>query len=100
MIHTEATPGQDIGIITATPGVAHDAHAPHTEITAINPAMTHHTDLITDHPHTEVLQLTTPEIRVDHIHIHPTNIQGKICTGPIHISVIHKVNHTSRRTTG
>ena len=49
MIHTEASPGHDIGIIAVTPGVAHDAHAPHIEITAINPAMTHHTNLIADH---------------------------------------------------
>ena len=93
-IHSEATPCHDIGIIAATPGVAHDAHAPHIEITTINSAMTHHTDLIADHPHIEVLQLTTPEIIVDHIHVHPTNLQGKICTGHIHIPA----NHTSRRT--
>ena len=71
--HTEATPGHDIGIITATPGVAHDSHAPYTEITAIDPTATHHTDPTADHPHIEVLKLTTPEIIVDHIHIHPTN---------------------------
>ena len=29
MIHTEAAPGHDIGIIVAIPGVAHDAHTPH-----------------------------------------------------------------------
>ena len=32
---TETAPGHDIWIIAATPGVAHDVHAPHTEITAI-----------------------------------------------------------------
>ena len=72
MIHIEATPGHDIGIIIATPGVAYDAHSPHIEITVINPAVTHHTDLITDHPHIEVLQLTTPEIKADNDHVHPT----------------------------
>ena len=71
--HTEATPGHDVGIIAGTPGVAQNGHAPHKEITVIGPATTHHTDLITDHPHIEVPQLTTPEITVDHIHIHPTN---------------------------
>ena len=40
MIHTEATLGHDIEIVTATSGVAHNAHAPHIEITAINLAMT------------------------------------------------------------
>ena len=46
MIHTEAVPGHDIQIITATSGMTHDVHTPHIKITAINPAMTHHTDLI------------------------------------------------------
>ena len=41
MTHTEATPGYDIGIIAATPGVT---HASHVEIAAINPAVTHHID--------------------------------------------------------
>ena len=78
-IHTEATPGYDIGIIAATPGVAHETHAPHIEITAINP--------------------TTPEI-IHHVHIHPTNLQGEICTGHIHIPADHEANHISRRTWG
>ena len=100
MILTEVTPGHDIRITTAIPGVAHDAHAPLIEITAINPTMTHHTNHITDHPHMEVLQLTTPEIIVDHIHDHPTNLQGEICRGHIHIPADHEVNHTTRRTKG
>ena len=98
MIHTEAAPGHDIGIIAATPGVGHYAHTPHIEITAINPAVTHPIDLIADHPHITVLQLTNPEIIVDHIHVHPTNLQGVICTGHIHIPADHEANHTSRRT--
>ena len=98
MIHTEATLGPNIGIITATLEVAHNAHAPHVEITAINPAVTHHTNHITDHPHMEVLQLTTPEITVDHTHDHPTNLQGTTCTDHIHIPGDHEANHTSRRT--
>ena len=51
IIHIEAAPGHDIGIIAATPGVAHDTHAPHIEITDTNPTMTHHTDPMADHPH-------------------------------------------------
>ena len=73
MIHKGATPGHDIEIITATPGVAHNAHTLHMEITAINPTMTHHTDPTAHHPHIEVLQHTTSEIVVDHIHNHLTN---------------------------
>ena len=45
MTHTDAAPGHDIGIITATPRVTHDAHASHIEITVIDPAVIHHTDL-------------------------------------------------------
>ena len=97
-IHTEAAPGHDIGIITATPGVAHDAHTPHIETISIDPTATHHIDLITDHPHIEVLQLTTPEIVVDCVHIHPINPQGEIHTGHIHIPTNQEANHTSRRT--
>ena len=77
MTHIEATPGHDTGIIATIPEVAHDANAPHTEITAINPAMTHHTDPTADHPHTEVSQPTTPEIEVDPVHVHPTNLQER-----------------------
>ena len=98
MIHTEAAPGHDIGIIAATQGVAHDTHAPHIGLTAIDPTVTHHTNLTTDHPHTEVLQLTTPETVVDHIHNHPTNLQGEICTGHNHIPADQEANQTSRRT--
>ena len=93
MIHTGATPGHDIGITAATLGVAHDTHPPHT---AIDPTMTHHTDLIADHRHIEILNLTTTEIVVDHVHIHPTNPQGKLHTDNIHIPANHKANHTSR----
>ena len=95
---SEVTPGHDIRIISAIPGVAHNAHTPHTEITAIDPTTTHHIDPPTDHPHIEVPQLTTPETIVDHIHVHPTNPQGEICTGHIHIPADHEANHTSRRT--
>ena len=73
MTHTESTPGHDIGIIAASPSVAHNTHTPHTEITAMDPTVTHHTNLTTDHLHIDVLQLTTPEIIVDHVHVHPTN---------------------------
>ena len=97
MIHTKAIP-HDRGIITATPGVAYNTHTPHREITAINPALTPHTELITDHPHIEVLQLTTPEIIVDHDHVHPTNPQGEICIGHTHTPADDKADHTQRRT--
>ena len=80
MIYTEATQGHKIGIITATTGKAHEAQAPSIEVTAINLPTTHHINLIADHLHIEVIQLTTPGITVDHTHDHPTNLQGKTCT--------------------
>ena len=92
MTYTEATPGHNIGIIASTPEVA---DAPQTEITAIEPAMTHHTDPFAVHPHIEVPQPTTPEIKVDSVHVHPTNLPGEVC---IHIPADHEANHTSRRT--
>ena len=98
MTHTETTPGHNIEIITATPGVAHDAHSPHIEITVTDTITTHHTYLIADHPHIEVPQLNTTEIVVDHIYIHPTNPQGKFHTGHTHTPADHKANQTTRRT--
>ena len=100
MIHTEAAHGHNTRINAATTGAAHNAHAPPIEVTAINLTVTHHIYHIADHPHIEVLQLTTPEIIVDHAHDHPTNLQGETCTGHIHIPADHKANHTSRRTSG
>ena len=60
--------------------------------------MTHHINLIADHPHIEVPQLTTPEIIVDLIHVHPTNPQDKICISHIHTPADHEANHTIKRT--
>ena len=98
MTHTEAAPGHDIGIIAAIPAVTHDAHAPHTEITDIDPTATHHTDLTADHPHIEVPQLTTPEIGVDSCS-HPSY---KSSWRDLHRSHSHSSrswgNHTLRRT--
>ena len=97
MTHTEATPGHDIGIIATTPRVVYDAHTPHIGITVINPTTTHHTDLITYHPHMEVPQLTTPTIIVDHVHVNPANPQSKICIGHTHTPADQNANQTTRR---
>ena len=53
MTHIEVAPGHDTGIITTTLEGAHDAHAPHTEITAIDPTVRHHIYPTADHAHTE-----------------------------------------------
>ena len=81
MTHIEATPCHDTGIITITQGVAHDAQVPHTWVIVIDPTTTHHINPTADHLHTEVPLPTTPEIKVDHVHIHPTNPQDKSCIG-------------------
>ena len=96
MIHMETIPGHDIGIIATTPGVAHNTHVPHTEVIPINPAMTHHIDPTTDHPHTEGSHHTTPEIEVNHIHIHPTKPQDKIHISHTRTPADHKANNIKR----
>ena len=100
MIHIEAAPGHDTGIITTTPDIAHDAHVPHTGIKAINSTVTHHNDPTTDHPHAEVPHPTTQEITVDPPHVHPTNPPGEICTCCIHIPADYTAHYTTRRTPG
>ena len=98
MIHIETIQGHDIGIITTTPGVAHDTQVPHTGVIAIDPTITHHIDPTTDYPCTEAHHHTTPETKVAHIYIHPTNPQDKIHIGHTHTPVDHKANHITRRT--
>ena len=78
MIHIEAVPGHDIGIITTTPGVAQDSQFPHTVVIAIDPTVTHHINPTADHLHTEAHHHTTPEREVAHTHVHPTNPQDEI----------------------
>ena len=96
MIHIEAVPDHDIGIIATTTGVAHNAQIPHTGVVAIDPTMTHHIDHTTDHLCTEV-DHTTPEIEAAHVHVHPTNPQDEIHIGHIHNPVDHEANHITRR---
>ena len=100
MIYTEATQGHNTGINAATTGAAHNDHIPPIEATAIDPTFTHHIEHITDHPHIEVIELTNPEIAVNHAHDHPTNLQGRTGTDEIHILGDHKEKRTSRRTQG
>ena len=77
MTHMEAAPGYDTKIVAITPGVAHDAQVPHTGVTAIDPTATHHMNPTADHMHTDIPHPTTPEINIDHIHIHSTNHQDR-----------------------
>ena len=97
MIHIEAIPDHDIGIITTTPEAVQDTPVPHSGTTAINPTVTHHINHAVGHPHTEAHPHTTPEIEVAHTHIHPTNHQDKIHIGHTHAPVDHKANNITRR---
>ena len=96
MIHIEAIPDHDIGIITTTPKVAPNTQVPHTGVMAINPTMTHHTDPTTDHPCTEAHHHTTPETKAAHVHIHPTNPTNEIHIGHTCTPVDHEANYTTR----
>ena len=98
MTHIEAIPGHDIGMIATTPRVAHYTQVPHTGVIAINPTVTHHINPNADHKCTEVPHHTTPEIKVDHIHVHSTKPQEKICIGHTHTPAYHKANHITRGT--
>ena len=100
MIHIEAIPDHNIGIIATTKEVAQDTQVPHTGVIAIDPTVTHHIDLTADHPHTEAHHHNTPETEAIHIHAHPTDPQDKIHVDHTHTPVEHKANHITRRTPG
>ena len=98
MIHIEAIPDHNIGIIITIPGVAHNAQVHHTRVIAIDPTVTHHTDYTADHLHTEAHHHTTLDTKVAHIHIHPTNPQDEIHIGHTHTPVHHEANHITKGT--
>ena len=58
-IHTEAAQGHNTRINTATTGAAHNGHTPSIEDYSHRSCCDTHINHITDHPHIEVLQLTT-----------------------------------------
>ena len=62
MIHTEAIPGHNTGIIATTPEAAHNAQAPHTGFIVIDPTMIHHIHQTKDHQHIEAHH-TTPSVK-------------------------------------
>ena len=97
-IPTEAALDYITRIDTATTGAVHNDCPLPIEATAINLATTHHIDHITHHPHTEVLQVITSEITVDHIHDHPTNLQGRTHINQVPTPADHEENHTPRKT--
>ena len=85
MLHIEATLDHNTGIDGTTTGsLYHDLPQPR-EDTTTDLTMTHPTSHITDHPNIKALQVINPKIAVDHIHDHPTNLQGMNLTDQIHI---------------
>ena len=77
MTHIEAAPGHDTGMITTTPEVAH-FHI--QRLQSLIPLQHTTSTPTTDHPCTEVPHPTTPEVKVDPTHIHPTKPSEEICT--------------------
>ena len=96
MIHIDAIPDHNIGIIATTTGIVHDAQLPHTGVIAIDHTMTHHIDHTADHPDTEAHH-TSPEIETAHVHIHPTNPHDEIHISHTCTPVNHEANHITRR---
>ena len=86
MICIEVALDHNTGIDAATTGADHDDLTQPTEDIATDLAMTHHTGHITDHPNIEALQVINLETAVDHIHDHPTDLQGMNLTNQIHTS--------------
>ena len=83
-IHIEATLDHNTGIDTTNTGVAQCDLTQSTGDRATDLTMTHHTSYIANHLNIKALQVINPEITVDHIHAHPTDLQGMNLTDQIH----------------
>ena len=97
MIHIEAALDHNTGRDTMTIEAIHNDLAQPTEDTATDLARTHHTGHITDHPNIKAHQVINPEITVDHIHTHPTDLQGMNLADQIHTSSGQEEGHIPRR---
>ena len=84
MIHIEVTLDHNTRIDATTTGAVHDDLTQPKEDTATDFTMTHHTSHIFDHPNIAPLLVIDPEIAVDHIHDHPTDLQGMNLADQIH----------------
>ena len=94
MICIEAALDCNTRIDAAITGAAHDDCAPLIEATATDLTMICHIDHIADHPHIEVLQLINSEMRVGHIHDHPTDLQSRTQVDQVHTPADNEENHT------
>ena len=79
VIYIEASLDCNTKMDAAITEAAEDNLAPPTEDTATDFAMTPLTNHIADHPNTEALQATDPNIIVGHTHNHPVGIQVMNC---------------------
>ena len=97
MIHKEATLDHNTGRDTMTIGAIDNDLAQPTEDTATNLARTHYTGHITAHPNIKAHQVINTEMTVDHIHTHPTDLQGMNLPDQIHTPTGQEEGHIPRR---
>ena len=76
MIHIEATLDHDTEIDAAIAEAAHDNLTPSTEDTATDLTVTPLINHIADHPNTNALLATDPNITVGHTHGHPIGLSS------------------------
>ena len=94
----EAALGHNTQIDAAITEAAHDNITPPTEDTATDLTVTPLTDHITDHPNTEALEATDPNITVGHTHDHPIGLQSINHNDQAHNPAGQGKNHTPRKT--
>ena len=98
MIHIEVTLDHNTGIDATTTQTAHDDLTHPTEDAATDLAMTDHTSHITDHANIKALKIIDPKTAVDHIHDHPTDLQGMNPANQVQIPAGQEEDHIPRRT--
>ena len=96
-IHIETTLDHNTRIDTTTTGATHDDLTQPTEETATDLAMAHCTGHIANHTNIIALQVINPEITVDPIHNHPTDLQGMMLTDQIHTPAGWEEGHIQER---
>ena len=84
VIQIEVSLDHNTRIDTTITGAAHNKLTQPTEDTATDLTMTHCTGHTPNNPSIKALHVIDPEITVDHIHAHPTDLQDMILTDQIH----------------
>ena len=96
-IYIEAILYCNTGIDATTTGAVHNDLTQPTEDTATNLTMTHHIGDITDDYKIKALQVIDPEIAIDHIHNHLTDLQDMNLAIQIHIPAGQEEETTSQK---